>query len=197
VIAAIPTVYRCRVYRSLLEAKWAAFFDLLGWPFEYEPFELPGWIPDFILCGAVPVLVEIKPVADFPPEIGAEVVKAAADGGRNEEVLIVGVAPLAIPRFNGNGWGYQLGWLAERHNGAACWGDALMGQWRESERAGFCHADGSWRDRISGRHDRCIGGLGERINTNSVWAAAANEVQWRGGNDRGSDSERAGGGVTA
>lgn len=29
-VAAIPTRYRGRLYRSRLEAKWAAFFDLLG-----------------------------------------------------------------------------------------------------------------------------------------------------------------------
>ena len=29
-IAAIPTLYRGRQYRSRLEAKWAAFFDLAG-----------------------------------------------------------------------------------------------------------------------------------------------------------------------
>ena len=30
-IDSIPTVYKGRNYRSRLEAKWAAFFDLCGW----------------------------------------------------------------------------------------------------------------------------------------------------------------------
>ena len=32
-----PTLYNGRRYRSRLEARWAAFFDLVRWPFEYEP----------------------------------------------------------------------------------------------------------------------------------------------------------------
>lgn len=46
---AIPTVYRGIQMRSRLEAKWACCFDQLGWTWEYEPFDLKGWIPDFIL----------------------------------------------------------------------------------------------------------------------------------------------------
>jgi len=33
-IAAIPTLYKDVQFRSRLEAKWAAFFDLLGWDSE-------------------------------------------------------------------------------------------------------------------------------------------------------------------
>ena len=60
-IAAIPTLYKDVQFRSRLEAKWAAFFDLLGWPWDYEPFDLNGYIPDFILHLHEPVLVEVKP----------------------------------------------------------------------------------------------------------------------------------------
>lgn len=56
----IPTTYAGTRYRSLVEAKWARFFELLGWPFEYEPFELNGYIPDFVLTFPEPVLVEVK-----------------------------------------------------------------------------------------------------------------------------------------
>lgn len=56
----IPTKYKGRQYRSRLEARWAAYFDLTNIPFEYEPFDLDGWIPDFIINGET--LVEIKPL---------------------------------------------------------------------------------------------------------------------------------------
>ena len=36
----IPTLYNGIQFRSRLEAKWAAFFDLLGWEYEYEPSRL-------------------------------------------------------------------------------------------------------------------------------------------------------------
>jgi hypothetical protein len=62
--AAIPTIYQGIRFRSRLEAKWACFFTEMCWPWEYEPIDLPGWIPDFAV--RVPeldrmVLVECKP----------------------------------------------------------------------------------------------------------------------------------------
>lgn len=51
-------------FRSRLEAIWATFFDLLKWDWEYEPFDLKGYIPDFILTfddkDKTQVLVEVK-----------------------------------------------------------------------------------------------------------------------------------------
>jgi hypothetical protein len=55
----IPTAYKGVNMRSRLEARWACMFDLLGWSWEYEPIDLPGWIPDFRLNGHL--LVEVRP----------------------------------------------------------------------------------------------------------------------------------------
>ncbi|RUM99013.1 hypothetical protein EET67_05070 [Pseudaminobacter arsenicus] len=61
-IKAIPTTYAGVNFRSRLEARWAAFFDLCGWKWDYEPFDLEGWAPDFRLRTKVgPVLCEVKP----------------------------------------------------------------------------------------------------------------------------------------
>jgi len=59
---AIPTRYAGVQFRSRLEARWAAFFDIVGWRWEYEPFDLKGYIPDFILSFHRPLLVEVKPL---------------------------------------------------------------------------------------------------------------------------------------
>jgi hypothetical protein len=59
--ASIPTLYNGVQFRSRLEARWARLFDLLGWEWEYEPFDLLGWIPDFIIKGNPDILVEVKP----------------------------------------------------------------------------------------------------------------------------------------
>lgn len=48
---AIPTAYGGVNFRSRLEARWAAMFDLLGWRWEYEPLDLDGYIPDFLVRG--------------------------------------------------------------------------------------------------------------------------------------------------
>lgn len=60
----IPTTGRDGVrFRSRLEARWAAFFHLLGWPWQYEPdLGLEGWIPDFMITQGAGLLVEVKPV---------------------------------------------------------------------------------------------------------------------------------------
>jgi hypothetical protein len=62
-IAAIPTTYSGVVFRSRLEARWAAFFDLCGWDWAYEPMPLNGWLPDFLIrTSACDVLAEVKPI---------------------------------------------------------------------------------------------------------------------------------------
>jgi len=67
-IKAIPTVYAGVRFRSRLEARWAAFFSLSGWEWEYEPLLYPGWIPDFgiktsrstIYCEVKPIIVSVQ-----------------------------------------------------------------------------------------------------------------------------------------
>lgn len=50
---AIETTYKGTTYRSRLEARWACFFDAIGWRYVYEPegFECAGdtYLPDFEL----------------------------------------------------------------------------------------------------------------------------------------------------
>lgn len=55
-IKAIETRYKGYRFRSRLEARWAVFFDAMGWQWEYEPegFDLgeAGWyLPDFKVYG--------------------------------------------------------------------------------------------------------------------------------------------------
>ena len=75
-MAAIPTIYRNIEYRSRYrnieyrsrgEARWAAFFDRIGWRHTYEPFDADGYILDFAIRGTKPLIVEVKPaaVADY------------------------------------------------------------------------------------------------------------------------------------
>ncbi len=46
---AIPTRYEGVNYRSMLEARWAAWFKLAGVSAQYEPEAWPGYIPDFVV----------------------------------------------------------------------------------------------------------------------------------------------------
>ena len=67
-ITSKETIYNGIKFRSILEARWACFFDLCNWKYKYEPFEINGKLPDFILyCNnnstykMKQVIVEIKP----------------------------------------------------------------------------------------------------------------------------------------
>lgn len=126
-IAAHPTVYNDVQFRSRLEARWAAFFDILGWRWAYEPTELDGWIPDFEIYGAAnTILCEVKPI-DWNYEAGPEQILQERDlekALRNRrmvhdcerigpEILILGKGPQLV----GSDW--VLGAFAEETWGAA------------------------------------------------------------------------------
>lgn len=105
-IKAIPTTYKGIEFRSRLEAKWAAFFDLCGWRWEYEPCDFDGWIPDFQLyLGAKSPFVEVKPISD-PVQWGrvfdAEIKRSPKNG-----VLLVGISPLSEGQFPAKFSGYE------------------------------------------------------------------------------------------
>ena len=108
-IAAIPTAYGGREYRSRLEARWAAFFDLLGWRHEHEPFDLGQWSPDFLLVGDdARALVEVKPITEpHEPTISKmeAALKSASARPDLEVALLVGAAP-----FRDAAGRVQIGW---------------------------------------------------------------------------------------
>jgi hypothetical protein len=58
----IPTVgVRGIQFRSRIEAHWAYIFEKMGWIWDYEPIDLYGYIPDFIIkFGEDEILIEIK-----------------------------------------------------------------------------------------------------------------------------------------
>ncbi len=92
---AITTTFDGIEYRSRLEARWAAYFAGIGWQFTYEPFDGNGYIPDFLIHGDRPMLVEVKPAvteADYLAPIPK--IEAGLAGHWNHDILIVGASPL-------------------------------------------------------------------------------------------------------
>lgn len=171
-IAAIETRYNGVNFRSRLEARWAAMFDLLGWGWTYEPTEFNGWIPDFAIHGNSIIYVEVKPVSDFPQEV-ADKLEAS---GCQDEVLILGML--------GPTWSEiydcpMVGWLREfAALGPSSWAPAAMSRW--SDRIGFCHSELCFRDRITGRHN---GGFGDcnsvtKHEVTRLWREACNRTRW-------------------
>ena len=94
-VPGVPTIYAGTVFRSRLESRWAAFADLAGWSWVYEPFDGNGYLPDFCFTiSGRPVLVEVKPVATID-DARAHLPKIIRGIGDlwNHDVIIAGVDP--------------------------------------------------------------------------------------------------------
>jgi hypothetical protein len=205
---AIPTKYAGIDYRSRLEARWAAFFDRIGWQYTYEPFDGAGYIPDFLIHGESPLLVEVKPVvtaAEFEAAT-AKVVRGLA-GVWQHDVLIVGADPLPqldyCARFFPGGWlgefGHSCGtvvddgkhwtWLDSGKD--ACWcgkplrepwwafGSALWFTCTACNAVGVHHMMQCWNGRPCGHRDGGgYLGLIDKEWIRAAWADASNAVRW-------------------
>lgn len=89
---AVATKYNKTLYRSRLEAQWAAFFDLINWGYAYEPIDLQKWSPDFVITTTAgsKFLVEVKPsrLADINLRMKVGIATNFSDG-----ILIVSESP--------------------------------------------------------------------------------------------------------
>lgn len=163
-IAAIPTKYAGVQFRSRLEARWAAFFDLLKWTWEYEPIDLDGYIPDFCIKDRFlgSIFVEVKP-ARIDEDVG-DVVSKALDAGC-DRIVVVGLdfreyqdgftdgGDVSIGRVAGRGWmrPFDL-WLDE---------DLMMPVFGDKDSCGEVNAKA-----VAQAH--------------RLWRSAQNKVQWKG-----------------
>lgn len=197
----IPTLYKSIRFRSRIEAKHAAFFDLLGWPWEYEPIDLAGYIPDFILTFPKQILVEVKATLEFK-DLRDHTAKIEASGWDKESLIVGGrlfrSEASAENIFEGSTY---LGLMSERVNfetdpeilkilpdgfvraKRSYWDGARM---LGCEDGGFsfhhdyCH----WGCRRGCEGYQCWRHNGSEIELRTVldrlWAEAGNEVQWKG-----------------
>jgi hypothetical protein len=91
---AIPTTYKSIRFRSRLEAKWARFFDAFAWKWLYEPLDLNGYIPDFIVpFTRGDLLIEVKPLTRFSRSAIEPIQAKIKQSGWTGRHLIVGCAP--------------------------------------------------------------------------------------------------------
>lgn len=185
-MAPIPTVYDGIEYRSRLEARWAAFMSNIGWEFTYEPFDGDGYIPDFIVHGDRPMVIEVKPavtLAEFKQPTG-KIEYGLAD--YQYDVLVVGADPLPAIK-GGAGDDMVAGWLGENNHGNP-YGDPDYtwdtGHWTRCTNCrsvAVFHGLMSFACRPCGCYDgdHYLGVFPERV-LRSTWADAVNSVKWRG-----------------
>ena len=186
---AITTIYGGIEYRSRLEARWAAFFAGIGWHFTYEPFDGDGYIPDFLIHGDRPLLVEVKPAvtsADFSAPV-----QKASDGLRDHwrhDLLIVGADPLPHLEHSFDDYNPAAGLLGEFFPGdeyvpepAWSWGTGNWFTCGSCGRIGIFHDHMSYAGRPCGHYDgdHYLRPLDPSVVL-GAWGAACNDVKWRG-----------------
>lgn len=176
IVSGIPTMYRGIRFRSRNEARWAAFLDTLGWHWVYEPFDLSGYIPDFVIrFDAGDLLLEVKPSTTLAElyELRAKLEQSGWCG----EALIVGSA-----LFDARDADVVIGLFGERESTP----DGLGWAWSKARVFGCLSCgqpsvlaeDGSWRCRVCGADD---GHIGLFSGAQQAFADACNRVQWRVG----------------
>ena len=185
---AIPTVYKGIRFRSRLEATWAALFDELRWPWEFEAIDLKGYIPDFLLTFEPrPVLVEVKPI--WTLEAAAPHAERIIGAGWEDEAVVVGFAPMRL-----EAWPVPvLGWMRDVpdsdpidflylwHAKQEGWGPGLLAGCSSHMGLGLYHAMLGQHCRVCERRRYLVPSWGDTDATTAVsaaWAAARNAVQW-------------------
>jgi len=162
----IPTLYRGVRFRSRLEARYAAFFDELDWPWEYEPVDADGYIPDFLLDFEPGILLfEVKGMRE---ELDGARLKIEMSGWEHEAV----VAPGKIE-------GTLIGSFLSRGQHVFDWDDAELFFCLNCGKVSVKPAGGNWRCRVCGCNP---GGGNEHVGVfdpAEAWASSGNRVQWR------------------
>lgn len=180
-INAIPTIYKGIRFRSRLEAKWAVMFDLLGWQWQYEPIDLNGYTPDFILNFYRPFLVEVKPAMDYKDFFGKGYIQKIEKSGWEGEAIIVGAKPFFEEKTIFDAMIPVIGLFFER------WEDSFENAWegnlfkcRHCRGYSILSQCGAWKCRKCGAHDgdAYVGGI-EAGAMETMWAFASNTVQYK------------------
>jgi len=186
-IVAKPTAYAGINFRSRLEARHAAMFDLLGFTWEYEPECEGKYIPDFVLHGeARDIFVEVKSAAEYYNNRAKIIKKAQNSLPQAAELLILtdefpqnqvmgGVVYGMMPSEFGDDidnivaieYGDELVVIHEIYN------PNLNGTFD------IGHSWGSWESRLSGlykgdAHFRCL----DANSFFKLWSRAGNIIQW-------------------
>jgi len=194
----IPTLYRHTQFRSRLEARWAAFFDLVDWDWEYEPLDLPGWIPDFIIfCpggywtyGECPhklpkknIFVEVKPIDDFDDFEDRQKVFNALKQSKysGTEVLVLGYRIIEYgPCVSKIGWLMDFMLPSEEARYDYGFDGAHIALYNNGS-WGLEAECGSFTNRITGRRDCDKPGRRweSQYDLDTLWAKAGNEVQYK------------------
>jgi hypothetical protein len=176
----IETTINGTLFRSRLEARWAVMFTQLGWDWEYEPFDTEHYIPDFVLLGDCPTLVEVKPATtllEYSQHVD-RIDRSLVGHWDDRDVLIVGVHHT----FGDPMWSYPGIGLLGQATGTPhrVWDYGLWHTCAECDCISFHHASQSYQSRICGHYegDHTLGRPAMGLIHNA-WAASRNATRWK------------------
>lgn len=180
---AIPTTINGLTFRSRLEATWSLFFDLCQWPWEYEPFDLNGYIPDFVLKFPTPILVEVKSEVLLTDLL--KHTQKIDDAGWESEAVVVGATLFQEPEM-----GYpSLGIIREWNDpdtkspieGGWVWSSAVFMDCPACKRVSFYHYLFTWSCRACDHYDGDHFTHPEMYEVGYLWNVAKTKSQWKPG----------------
>lgn len=169
----IPTWYDGTLYRSRGEARWAVYFDSIGWEWVYEPVDGDGYIPDFLIKGKSPFFIEVKS-ATQEAKYREPIPKIAAGVGQRwgHDILVVG-ADVVIH-------GDVAGILVDFLHGPDDW-NTTYAEWvycPECVGLRIAATNTGGHMRPCG-HDAPKGGNSPSGHPQALWKLAGNPVQWK------------------
>lgn len=178
----IPTTYGGVRFRSRIEARWAVMFDQLGWRWEYEPLDLDGYIPDFVLMFTEPLLVEVKHELALSNLVRH--CRKIEMSGWEHEALVLGATPLIAESQT---WHltHVFGLLGERIGESETptgwnWDEAIPFRCGGCKRPSLLHTSMSWRCRASGCYDGDGHIAAMDVDILTRWRLAHEATAWRG-----------------
>lgn len=167
----IPTKFAGVQFRSRLEARWASFFTKLGWDWSYEPYDLNGYVPDFLLHMRTDVLVEVKPFTRFDDGVIAAAHEKIAGSGWAGGAIVVG-ARLHDAEDGFIAGDFSFGPAENGYEGFVTWCCDCNRPTLTTDSDQSCWLCGD-------AHCYWNGDIGRRKRVFGAWVEAGNEVQWR------------------
>lgn len=157
-------MYEGVLFRSRTEARWAALFEAIGWAWSYEPYDLEGWIPDFLIrLPKMDLLVEVKSTDEDFAEAKRKVDQTSYDG----IALVVG------QDVEGN----VLGEIREHDGPGYVWSEADVFYCLSCGKISVRPIEMSWHCRQCGMgHGNAH--IGD-YDLQATFRSASNRVQWR------------------
>ena len=176
---AIASMFGGIQYRSRLEARWAAFMHNIGWEHTYEPIDGDGYIPDFLVHGANPFFVEVKPAATKREFVVEQEKVEKGVRGLGRDIVIVGMTAFNGPEVGRGFYGDDnvAGYLCQE----GVWGTANWRTCLKCHRVALVHTTMGFHTYPCDHYEgKAYAGEPAMEYLQGAWSDACNEVRWKG-----------------